>query len=120
MSIAYSKEHIWVKEEDGVALLGLSEYAVTKLKAIMFLDLPEEGDEVDTDSKFGDVESKKTVSDMISPVTGVVTEVNEEALDDPDLISDDPKECWLVKVKISHISDSLMDEDEYEEYTKTL
>ena len=79
--LKYSKSHEWVKEEDGVFTIGLTDYAQNALGDIVFINLPEEGDEVTAGESFSDVESVKAVSDVFSPVTGTVCAVNEELLD---------------------------------------
>ena len=114
--ILFSPEHIWVKKDKDSVLLGLSDYAQKKLKAIMFVNLPEEGDVLEIGEKFGDVESIKTVSDLISPISGKVIEINESAVDEPDMINEAPYESWLIRVSADELSDRLMDCEAYEEY----
>ena len=114
--ILFSPEHIWVKKDKDSVLLGLSDYAQKKLKAIMFVNLPEEGDVLEIGEKFGDVESIKTVSDLISPISGKVIEINESAVDEPDMINEAPYESWLIRVSADELSDRLMDCKAYEEY----
>ena len=88
--LRYARTHEWVKMEGDTAVVGLSDYAQNELGDLVFVNLPEVGDQVDAGETFGDVESVKAVSDLNSPVTGTVTEVNEELLDAPELINSDP------------------------------
>lgn len=111
-NIMFSKKHIWVKKVGEEAIIGLTEYAQSKLGSIMFVNLPEPGDELVIGTKFGDAESIKTVSDLISPVSGNVVEINEEVVDDPSLINEDTYSSWLVKVA-NVIYDDLLTEEEY-------
>jgi len=120
MSILFSKDHVWLKDEGEVVSLGISDYAQEKLGNIMFLNLPEAGDTVRRGNKFGDVESIKTVSDLISPVSGKVAEVNEDLIDEPNVIHEEPYEAWLVKVRDAETPEDLLQEQEYLEYCKTL
>ena len=97
--LKYTKSHEWVEfTEDNKCRIGLSEYAVEELGDLVFIDLPEEGDEVEVEEVFADVESVKAVSEVFSPVTGVVTAVNEELLDQPELVNESPLEAWFVAV----------------------
>lgn len=116
----YSKNHLWVKFEDDIVIIGLSKYAQQKLGGIVFLNLPTKGDTFYEGDVFGDVESIKTVSDLIFPLQGEIIEVNEELSDNPENISEDIDGSWLVKVKVDKNSCNLMDELAYEEYIKKL
>lgn len=110
----YAETHEWVElQEDGTALVGLSEHAVEELGDIVFLSLGEEGDTLTAGEAFGDIESVKAVSEINAPVDGVIAEINEALLDQPELINEDPAETWLVR--LSDIGDlsELMDEDAY-------
>ena len=97
--LLYSRSHEWVKEEGDEVLIGLTDYAQSELGDLVFVNLPEEGDEVATGESFADVESVKAVSDVYSPVTGVVSAVNEELLDAPESINEAPYDAWFVRVK---------------------
>ena len=97
--LLYSKSHEWVKEEGDVAVIGLTDFAQSELGDLVFVNLPEEEDEVTVGEAFSDVESVKAVSDVYSPVSGVVCEVNEELLDAPERINEAPYDAWFVKVK---------------------
>lgn len=116
----YSDSHEWVKLEGDVALIGISDYAQHAIGDITYLDAPEVGDEVSKGEDFGAVESVKAASDLISPVTGEVIEVNEELLDSPELINKDAYSNWIIKVKVSDPSelDGLMDAEAYEKFTE--
>lgn len=103
-----------VKEEDGVFTIGLTDYAQNALGDIVFINLPEEGDEVTAGESFSDVESVKAVSDVFSPVTGTVCAVNEELLDDPAQVNEAPYEAWLIKVENVTGTEELLDAEGYE------
>ena len=120
MNRLFSKNHIWLKEEGNNITLGISEYARNKLGSIMFVNLPEIGDSITKGQAFGDIESIKTVSDLIAPVSGEITDINDTALDAPETISENPLETWFIKVKTDEIPDELLKKKEYEEYCKTL
>ena len=114
----YSESHEWVKVEDGVAVIGISDFAQSELGDITYVDLPEVGDEVNAEEDFGAVESVKSSSDLISPVTGEVCEVNSALEDQPELINEDPYGSWIIKVKMSDPSevDILMGAAAYEQF----
>lgn len=119
--LKYAKSHEWVKMLDGgTALVGLSDYAQDALGDLVFVNLPETGDEVTAGEVFADVESVKAVSDVYSPVTGTVAEANEALLDAPESINEAPYEAWFIRVE--HVTDTqdLMSAAEYEAYVKTL
>ena len=112
--LKYTKSHEWVKEEDGVFVIGLTDYAQSALGDLVFVNLPEEGDSVTAGEAFSDVESVKAVSDVFSPVTGEVCAVNEELLDNPALINEAPYDAWLVKVNNVSDTEELLDAAAYE------
>lgn len=119
--LKYSKSHEWVKMVDeNTALVGLSDYAQDALGDLVFVNLPEAGDEVTAGEAFVDVESVKAVSDVYSPVTGTVEEVNEALLDAPESINESPYDAWLVKIGSVTDTEELMSAAEYEAYVKTL
>ena len=119
--LRYTKSHEWVKlEEDGRALVGLSDYAQDALGDLVFVNLPQEGDEVQAGEVFADVESVKAVSDVYSPVSGRVAKVNEELLDAPESINQNPYEAWFVRIEYVTDQAELMSAREYEEYVKNL
>ena len=113
--LRYAKTHEWVKEEDGLCIVGLTDFAQDALGDIVFVNLPEVGDEVTAGEAFSDVESVKAVSDVYSPVTGKVAEVNEELLDNPALINEDCYNAWLIKVEDVTETEELLDAEAYEE-----
>jgi len=116
----YSKNHIWVETRNDTASLGLTVYAVEKLKSVMFVNLPDEGDHLEIGKAFGDVESVKTVADLISPVTGTVLEVNQDLVDDPEDINESPENVWLINVADAVPDDDLMTNEEYDKYLETI
>ena len=116
----YSKNHIWIRYENDIAEIGITEYAAEKLGNIMFVNLPDTGEELVCGERFGDVESIKTVSDLISPIDGEVTEINETLPDEPEIISDDPAGTWFIKARIRNFSDELMSEEEYNSLKESL
>ncbi len=120
MNILFSKDHVWLRDDGEIVSLGISDYAQEKLGNVMFLNLPEIGDTVSKGAKFGDVESIKTVSDLISPVTGEVIDVNESLIDEPGAINESPYDSWFIRVKKTDVTDSLLQEKEYEEYCGAL
>ena len=114
-TLKYSKSHEWVKELDGgVVEIGLTDYAQDALGSLVFVNLPEEGDPVTAGETFADVESVKAVSDVYSPVTGEVLEINEELLDHPEYINEDPYGAWFVRVGNVTEYDELLDAEGYE------
>ena len=118
--LLYTKDHEWVKEEGGEYVVGISDYAQSELGDLVFVNLPEEGDSVTKGESFSDVESVKAVSDVISPLSGVVSAINEAVLDAPESINSSPYEAWFVKVKDVTDKEELLSAEEYEEFLKTL
>ncbi|MDD6598176.1 glycine cleavage system protein GcvH [Anaerovibrio sp.] len=114
--LKYTKSHEWVKEEDGLYVVGLTDFAQEALGDIVFINMPEEGDDVASGESFADVESVKAVSDVFSPVSGTVAEVNEGLIDEPALINQEPYEQWMIKVKDVSDTEELMDAAAYEEF----
>lgn len=114
--LKYVKSHEWVKEEGDVVVIGISDYAQDALGDIVFVNLPEEGDDVVVGDAFADVESVKAVSDIFSPVEGTVKEVNEELVDNPALINEAPYDAWLIKVENVSDQEEYMDADAYEAF----
>ena len=110
----YAKTHEWLKEEDGLFLIGISDYAQQKLGAIVFVNLPEVGDIVTVGDIFADVESVKVAADIYSPVTGTVAEINEALLDSPELVNEAPFDSWFVKVASVTETEELLDAAAYE------
>ncbi|TKJ36112.1 glycine cleavage system protein H [bacterium (candidate division B38) B3_B38] len=117
----FHKEHLWFKAEGDTALVGITDYAQQQLGDIVYVDLPDVGDEIKKDESLGEVESAKNLSDLIAPVSGEVIEINNDAVDDPSIINKDPMgEGWLLKVKLSDPSelDDLLSEEDYKKLAK--
>ena len=112
--LKYSKSHEWLKTEDGVAVIGISDFAQDALGDVVFINLPAVGDEVTAGESFGDVESVKAVSDLISPVTGVVCAVNEELEDSPENLNSDCYGAWIIKVENVTETEEMLDAAAYE------
>ena len=117
MALLFSKTHEWVNMiDDTTATIGISDYAQNELGGLVFVNLPEEGDDVVMGDTFADVESVKAVSAIYSPVTGTVAEINEELLDAPEMINDAPYDAWFVKVENITETEELMTEEEYKAF----
>jgi len=122
----YTQEHEWVRIEDASAksaVAGITDYAQDQLGDIVFFELPKVGDSVTHLGKMGEVESVKAVSDLFSPITGEVTEINDKLLDHPELVNEDPfGEGWLIKVTMADVeeADGLMSAEDYDAYTAGL
>ena len=114
--LQYSKSHEWVKLDGDVAVVGISDFAQDALGDLVFVNLPQVGDEVTAGEPFGDVESVKAVSDLVSPVTGVVCAINEALLDAPEALNNDPYGAWIIEVDSITATDELMDAAAYEEH----
>ena len=114
--LKYSKDHEWVKFEGDTAIIGISDFAQDALGDVVFINLPEVGDEVTAGESFGDVESVKAVSDLISPVTGVIVAVNEELADSPENLNSDPYGSWIIKVENITATEELLDAAAYEAF----
>ena len=112
--LSYSKSHEWVKDlGNGLYEIGLTDFAQKELGDIVYVNLPEAGDELKAETSFADVESVKAVSDIISPLNGTVIEVNEAVVSSPDLINKAPYESWLIRAEGS-IGETLLSAEEYE------
>ena len=118
--LKYSESHEWVKVEGDIALIGITDYAQHALGNITYVDMPSEDDEVSAGEEFGAVESTKIASDLFSPVSGVVTEVNSALEEAPELINEDAYANWIIKVKMSDPSEleTLLDPAAYEAICK--
>ena len=117
--LKYTRTHEWIRYEGESAYIGITDYAQDQLGDLVFVNLPEEGDEVMAGEPFADVESVKAVSDVNSPVTGVVEEVNEELSDAPEKMNEDPYEAWFVKVGEVSAEVELLSAEEYEAFTES-
>lgn len=120
----YSREHEWVLiESDGRALVGITEYAQEQLGDVVFVELPEAGTQLDQSQKMGEVESVKAVSDLFTPLTGEVADVNQALADHPELINDDPHDKgWMVRLASVDAAqlDGLLSASEYEGFLAEL
>ena len=114
--LKYSESHEWVRLEDGVAVIGITDYAQDALGDVVFVNLPEVGDDAAAGEAFGDVESVKAVSDLNSPVSGRIAAINEELLDAPELLNTQPYEAWIIKVEDPSFDEELMDAAAYEAF----
>lgn len=119
--LRYSKEHEWVRCEGTIATIGLTDYAQEQLGEVVFVELPDEGEEFAKDDTFGVVESVKSVNDIYAPVGGRVTEINDPVVDTPEIVNEDPyNEGWLIKVEMSNVKDvkTLMTAEQYAAFIK--
>jgi glycine cleavage system H protein len=117
----YSKDHEWVRVEGGEAVIGITDYAQNSLGDVVYVELPKAGDEFAANESFGSVESVKAVSEVFTPVTGVVTKINESLADEPEAVNSDPYGTgWMIRIKMSNRGevDSLLTAAEYEDFTK--
>ena len=114
--LQYTKSHEWIRMDGDIAVIGISDFAQDALGDLVFVNLPEIGDNVTAGESFGDVESVKAVSDLISPVTGTVCEINEELLDAPEMLNNDPYGAWIIKVDNIDGAEDLLDPAAYEEH----
>ena len=115
-NLKYTKDHEWLKVEDNVATIGITEFAQGELGDIVFVEVDTEGESLDLEEVFGTIEAVKTVSDLFMPIAGEVTEFNETLEDEPELINSSPYDKgWIVKVNITDVSelDSLLSAEEY-------
>lgn len=120
-NLKYTKNHEWVRVEESTVTVGITQYAQEQLGDIVFVELPEPGDSISRGEVLGSIESVKSVSEVYSPVSGEVVEVNEALLDQPEMANEDPYgNGWLVKFKPSNVSEieELMDAGEYEDSLK--
>jgi glycine cleavage system H protein len=117
--LRYSKEHEWLSTaEDGVATVGITAHAANALGDVVYVQLPETGQAVEAGETCGELESTKSVSDLYAPVSGEVTEINQDVVDDPSLVNSAPFEGgWLFKVKLAGEPDDLLSADEYTSFT---
>lgn len=117
--LLYTKEHEWIRVDDDVCVLGITEYAQQELGEVVFVELPEVGQVFDANDEIGTIESVKAVAEVYTPVAGEVVEINEVVADDPELVNDDPHgEGWLVKIRFSSSADlaKLMNAGAYEAF----
>ena len=115
--LLYTKSHEWVKFiDDTTALVGLTDHAQDSLGDLVYVNLPEVGDDVTAEETFADVESVKAVSDVYSPVSGTIAEINEELMDAPEMINEDPYGAWMIKVENISEKTELLSAEEYIEF----
>ena len=116
--LKYTEEHEWIKVQDGVGTIGITDYAQHALGDIVFVELPEVGKKLEKGKTFGVVESIKSVSDLFTPVTGEVLEVHSALESSPETINQNPYESWLIKVKISNPAElkDLLSDSEYKNF----
>jgi glycine cleavage system H protein len=117
----YSKDHEWVRVDGDVAIIGITDYAQNSLGDVVYVELPKTGDDFSANESFGSVESVKAVSEMFTPVSGAVVEVNQSLTDEPEKVNADPYgEGWMVRVRMASPGevDSLLTAAEYEDFTK--
>lgn len=117
----YSKDHEWVRVEGDVAIVGITDYAQNSLGDVVYVELPKVAEEFAAHESFGSVESVKAVSEVFSPVTGAIVEVNSSLNDEPEKVNNDPyDEGWMIRIKMQHPGevDSLLTAAEYEDFTK--
>ncbi|HKY30550.1 MAG TPA: glycine cleavage system protein GcvH [Pyrinomonadaceae bacterium] len=117
----YSKDHEWVRVDGGVAVVGITDYAQNSLGDVVYVELPKPNDEFAQNESFGSVESVKAVSEVFSPVSGTIAQVNESLNDEPEKVNADPYgEGWMIRIRMSSPGevDSLLTAAEYEDFTK--
>ena len=114
--LKYTKDHEWMVMEGDIAVIGISDFAQDALGDVVFINLPEVGDTVTAGESFGDVESVKAVSDVNSPVTGVIVAVNEDLADSPENLNSDPYGSWIIKVENITETEQLLDAAAYEAF----
>ena len=121
-NLLYTRDHEWVRVEDDVCVLGITEFAQQELGEVVFVELPEAGQVFDANDEIGNIESVKVMAEVYTPVAGEVIEVNEAVADDPELLNEDPYgDGWLVKLRFSSADDlkSLMTAEQYEAYVQS-
>lgn len=117
--LKYSKSHEWVKMlDDQTALVGITDFAQSEMGDLVFINLPVVGDAVEKETVLCDIESVKAVSDVMSPLTGTVAEINESLLDTPEKLNEDPYGSWIAKIEAITDTEELMDAADYKAFTK--
>ena len=119
--LLYSKDHEWVRvESDGVAVIGVTDFAAEQLGDVVNVDLPEAGSEITSGTEMGEIESTKSVSDLFSPISGTVSETNQAVVDEPELVNSSPfEEGWLIKATFEALPDDLLSAEEYKALTRS-
>ena len=115
-SLKYTDRHDWIRVDGEFAYMGITDFAQDQLGDILFVEMPEVGDEITSGKEYGIIESSKVASDLISPISGEVVEINERLDDEPEYINEDAYDAWIVKVRLSDIDelDSLISAESYE------
>ena len=119
-TLRFTQDHLWVRVEGSRAQVGISEYGQSELGEVIAVEVPDVGDEIEKGEPFGEIESVRTVQELIAPLSGSVTAVNTELEDQPRMVNEDPlHEGWLIEVEMSDEADleDLMELDEYEEFS---
>ncbi|HZP01950.1 MAG TPA: glycine cleavage system protein GcvH [Terriglobia bacterium] len=117
----YTKEHEWIRVDESIGTIGITDYAQKELGDVVYVELPKPGDQITANESFGTVESVKAVSDLFAPVSGEVTSVNTKLQNNPELLNADPHgEAWLIRVRLTDHAEveKLMTADEYENFIK--
>ena len=119
--LLYSKDHEWVRvESDGVAVIGVTDFAAEQLGDVVYVDLPEAGSELTSGTEMGEIESTKSVSDLFSPISGTVSETNQAVVDEPELVNSSPfEEGWMIKATFEALPDDLLSAEEYKALTQS-
>ena len=117
--LKYTNEHEWVRLEDGVATVGITDYAQKQLGDVVFVELPATGSQVRQGEVFGTIESVKAVSELFAPVSGEVTEINADLTNHPEAVNSKPHETWMIRIRLADEGEtaSLMDADAYGKIT---
>ncbi len=113
---SYSKDHEWVKIEDGIAVVGITDHAQEALGEIVYVELPELNDSFEAGEEVSNIESVKAASPILSPASGVICEINEELDGSPELVNEDPYKAYIYKMKDAVLADDLMDAASYEKF----
>lgn len=117
--LKYTKDHEWIKLLDGgEALVGITDFAQSELGDLVYINLPQVGDDVTAEEAFCDVESVKAVSDVMSPCTGVIAEVHTELEDEPQMLNEDPYGAWIARIRDVSACGELMSAEEYEAFVQ--
>ena len=114
--LKYTKDHEWLKMEGDVAVVGITDFAQNALGDVVFINLPQESDAVTAGESFGDIESVKAVSDVMSPVSGIISAVNTDLEDAPENLNSDPYGSWIIKIEGISDTEDLMDAAAYEAF----
>jgi glycine cleavage system H protein len=123
MDIYFTKNHEWAKVEEGVAIIGITEYAAAQLGDVVFIDLPEIGKECKKDETLAEIESVKAASDIYAPLSGKVTEINSDLDNSPETINNSPEsKGWIAKIEITNSDEinKLMNKEQYQQHLQTL